>query len=89
MPARQRTLRATIEWSADLLGPPNATLLARLSVFANPFRLDAVEAVCGLGGATWITLETLWRHSLLTERADPRPVNAATCYWTPSGIRRA
>ena len=33
-PERQRTLRATIEWSYDLLDPSSQELFARLSVFA-------------------------------------------------------
>ena len=46
-PERQRTLRATIEWSYDLLHAPRQELLARLSVFAGSFPLEAAEEVCG------------------------------------------
>jgi predicted ATPase/class 3 adenylate cyclase len=46
LPERQRTLRATIEWSYDLLEPHERDLLARLSVFAGGWTLDAAEAVC-------------------------------------------
>lgn len=44
---RHRTLRATMEWSHDLLGPREQALLRRLSVFAGSFTLDAAEVVCG------------------------------------------
>ena len=42
---RHRTLRATLEWSYDLLRGPERALLDRLSVFAGSFALDAAEAV--------------------------------------------
>src|SRR5262249_60290308 len=53
---RQQTLRATIQWSYDLLSHEERSLLSRLSVFIGGCRLDAAEAVCnpggGLGGGT-------------------------------------
>jgi predicted ATPase/class 3 adenylate cyclase len=45
--ARQQTLRATIDWSFQLLAGPEQALLARLAVFAGGAALQAVEAVCG------------------------------------------
>ena len=45
--ARQQTLRATIDWSFQLLAGPEQALLARLAVFAGGGALQAVEAVCG------------------------------------------
>ena len=44
---RQQTLRATVAWSYALLTGAEQVLLARLSVFAGSFDLDAAEAVCG------------------------------------------
>jgi predicted ATPase/serine/threonine protein kinase len=46
VPARQQTLRRTIDWSYELLTPSERTLFARLSVFAGGCTLEAVEAVC-------------------------------------------
>jgi predicted ATPase/class 3 adenylate cyclase len=46
-PERQRTLRATIAWSHDLLDEPERALFARMSVFAGGATLDAVEEICG------------------------------------------
>ena len=46
-PARQRTLEASLDWSYDLLDDVQRLALARLSVFAGSFELDAAEAVMG------------------------------------------
>jgi predicted ATPase/class 3 adenylate cyclase len=43
---RQQTLRATIEWSYDLLQSEEQQLFARLSVFAGGCTLEAAEDVC-------------------------------------------
>jgi predicted ATPase/DNA-binding SARP family transcriptional activator len=66
-PARQRTLRAAIEWSHDLLEPPERRLLAQLAVFAGGWPLDGAEAVAGdvLDG-----LETLVDRSLAVRGGD-------------------
>ncbi|MGV9253409.1 ATP-binding protein [Streptomyces sp. NPDC003697] len=47
---RHRTLRTTIGWSHELAGGRERLLWARLSVFAGPFDLEAVEYVCSGDG---------------------------------------
>jgi non-specific serine/threonine protein kinase len=49
---RQRTLRATVEWSYELLTPAEQALFVRLSVFAGGWSLEAAEAVCSGGTIT-------------------------------------
>jgi predicted ATPase/DNA-binding XRE family transcriptional regulator len=46
LPARQRTLQATLAWSYDLLSREEQTLFARLAVFAGGWTLEAAEQVC-------------------------------------------
>ena len=43
---RQQTLRATIDWSHDLLTGEERVLYRRLAVFAGGFTLEAAEEVC-------------------------------------------
>jgi len=47
---RHQTLRATIDWSFELLAAPEQALLTRLAVFAGGCTLEAAEAVCGAEG---------------------------------------
>ena len=69
MPERHRTLRATIGWSFDLLGPREQDLFARLAVFSGGFSLDALTAVVG-PEATATDLGTLVGASLVQLRDD-------------------
>ncbi len=50
-PARQQSLRATLDWSHDLLSARERVLFRRLSVFAGGWTLEAAEAVCAGGAA--------------------------------------
>ena len=66
-PPRQRTLRATIDWSYELMNPEQRCLLIRLAVFAGGWTLPAAEAVCG---ADLETLLTLVDQSLVQRNGD-------------------
>jgi predicted ATPase/class 3 adenylate cyclase len=68
-PERQRTLRATIEWSYDLLDPAVQALFARLAVFAGAFPLAAAEEVAG---ADLDGLEALVDSSLMKPIGEDR-----------------
>ncbi len=61
LPPRQRTLRASIDWSYDRLAPREQELLNRLSVFAAPPDLAAVQSVCAAPGAAGQIIDTLAR----------------------------
>jgi predicted ATPase/class 3 adenylate cyclase len=50
LPERQRTLRATIEWSHALLDEGEQVLFARLAVFSGGRTLEAIEAICDSEG---------------------------------------
>ena len=67
-PARQRTLRATLDWSFELLDRGEQRVLAELAVFAGGSTLEAAEAVCGtdLGGISSLVDQSLVRR----EEAD-------------------
>ena len=67
---RQRTLRAAIAWSYDLLPPEEQTLFEQLCVFVGGCRLEAAEEVC-VGGVDVLTgLSSLAEKSLLRIRDD-------------------
>jgi predicted ATPase/class 3 adenylate cyclase len=62
LPERQRTLRATLDWSHDLLSADEQRRFARLAVFAGGCTLEAAEEVCETGVDT---LQSLVEKSLL------------------------
>ncbi|MDP9231535.1 MAG: tetratricopeptide repeat protein [Actinomycetota bacterium] len=79
---RQLTLRATIEWSHDLLGTEEQQLFARLSVFAGGCVYDAAEEICD---ADEDTLQSLLDKSLLRRGEGPA---GAPRYWMLETIRQ-
>jgi predicted ATPase len=64
---RQATLRATIDWSHELLTPEERRLFARLGVFAGGWTLEAAETVCD---ADVDTLQSLIEKSLVRRSGD-------------------
>jgi predicted ATPase len=73
---RQQTLRATIDWSYDLLSEAEQRLLARLAVFAGGCTREAAEVVCAgeplEARAIFGLLGALVARSLVVaERAEP------------------
>ncbi|HEY2980796.1 MAG TPA: tetratricopeptide repeat protein, partial [Anaerolineales bacterium] len=69
---RHQTLRATIEWSYDLLAPDERLLFRRLSVFSGGWDLEACERVCGdVQGGVLNSLTDLTNKSLVL--AERRP----------------
>ena len=61
---RQQTLRAVVDWSWDLLGEAERTVLRRLSVFSGGCTLERAEAVCGADALDSLT--SLVDKSLVT-----------------------
>lgn len=70
--ARQQTIRATVDWSYNLLDDEEKNLFSSLAVFAGPIRVDAIDHVLGNGtGTTADVLAGLIDKSLLQQRTDP------------------
>ncbi len=66
-PARQQTLRNTIDWSYRLLDVQEQRFFRRLSVFVGGCTLEAVEAVCN--AARDLTIDVLERASSLIDKS--------------------
>jgi predicted ATPase len=66
LPERHQTLRATLEWSLDLLRPEERVFFRRLGVLAGDFSEEAAEAVVGDAGLDALSgLSSLVEKSLL------------------------
>jgi predicted ATPase/DNA-binding SARP family transcriptional activator/Tfp pilus assembly protein PilF len=72
VPARQRTLRATLDWSFELLDGDEQRLLGELGVFSGGCTLESAQAVCG---ADLAALSSLVDKSLL-RREEPDDAEA-------------
>jgi predicted ATPase len=75
LPERQRTLRATIEWSHALLDKGEQLLFGRLAVFSGGRTLEAIEAICDAEGDlpmdTFEGVSSLVDKSLLRQEEGP------------------
>jgi predicted ATPase len=73
-PARQQTLRSTIEWSYNLLDEDEKVLFARLAVFRGGRSIEAVEAICteALPIDVLSGLASLVDKNLVQQKADSR-----------------
>lgn len=71
LPERQRTLRATLDWSHALLDEAERALFARLAVFTGGWTLAAAEAICTEEGEPPVidTLSSLVEKSLVAPDA--------------------
>jgi predicted ATPase len=66
LPERQRTLRATVEWSVGLLEDAERSLLEVVAVFVDGWTVEAAAQVAGLDEDRALDLtEVLARHSLI------------------------
>ncbi|HSL31759.1 MAG TPA: tetratricopeptide repeat protein [Anaerolineales bacterium] len=74
-PSRQQTLRATLDWSYELLTEPERELFRQLSVFAGGFTLEALESVALLDANQSIldALSRLVDKSLLLVEQQDQP----------------
>jgi predicted ATPase/class 3 adenylate cyclase len=83
---RQRTLRATIDWSYEMLSEQEQALLRRLAVFGGGRALEAIEAICAPEAELDVLegLDSLLDKSLLrqeeTEAGEPRFVMLETIH---------
>ena len=75
LPERQRTLRATVEWSVGLLDDAERSLLEVAAVFADGWTAEAAAQVAGLDEDEALErFEALARHSLIyLDPADDGP----------------
>jgi predicted ATPase/class 3 adenylate cyclase/Tfp pilus assembly protein PilF len=75
LPERQRTLRATIEWSHALLDEGEQLLFGRLAVFSGGRTLEAIEAICDTKGDlpmdAFEGISSLLDKSLLRQEEGP------------------
>ena len=84
LPERQRTLRATIDWSVGLLDESERAMLSTLAVFVDGWTIDAATRVAELNeDRTLELIEALARQSLV--RVGQQPTGPGSACSRPSG----
>ena len=75
LPARQQTMRATLEWSASLLGAEDRAMFARQGVFVGGATLASIEAICAEpGGLDVLTSVQMLVEQSLMRMMEEQPV---------------
>ena len=82
---RQATLRASVDWSYELLPEAERALLRQLSVFAGGLSLDAAEHVGAAGGRAVTTSWSCCRHWSTSPWPRSTTKATATGCWRRSG----
>ena len=76
---RHHTLRATIDWSYELLTDEERAFLQRLAVFTAGCTLDTAQAVCG-GMELWRSILLIYfRHWWINHWSSQKPPDARRC----------
>lgn len=75
LPARQRSMAATVEWSCRMLGPSAQRLLPRLAMVPGSFSLATVDAIAAPDAADAVgAFAELIEHFLVARADDTGPV---------------
>lgn len=85
--ARHRSLRATLDWSYDLLSEPERLVMRRIAVFAAGFTLPAAYAV--VDTSTDGSEITDWLHGLIAKSLVATDLRGAVPYYRLSSVTRA
>jgi predicted ATPase/DNA-binding CsgD family transcriptional regulator len=86
--SRHKTLRATMDWSHELLPEQERILFRRLSVFAAGFTLDAAESVCAGEGLEWDEVLGLLSRLVDKSLVTVREIGGQTRYHLLETVRQ-
>lgn len=84
---RHRTLRAAIDWSFGLLGPPERILMRRLSVFSGGASLEAIVAACSGNGLQRTEIPMVLSDLVAKSVIEPRDIASRRRYFMLDTVR--